>query len=155
MNPSTPAQAAARHATLACVFCGTLNRVDLTRLAAGPKCASCGRPILLDRPVPASDETFDAVIAGTEVPVLVDFHADWCGPCKMMAPVVDELAHERQGQLVVLKLDTDRNPAQPQRFGIRGIPTFIVFAGGREVGRAVGAVARAELEALVRRAGDA
>ena len=136
-------------ATVACQFCSTLNRVSLDRVAQGPKCGSCGRPILLDRPLHVSDETFQPVIANTEIPVLVDFYADWCGPCKMMAPVLDDVARDRIGQLLVLKLDTDRSPATAQAFGVRSIPTMILFRGGREVARQAGAVPRAQLDALL------
>ena len=138
-----------RKATVACPFCVTLNRVDLARLEDRPRCGECGRPILLDRPVAVTDATFDQVVKGTDVPVLVDCYADWCGPCKIMAPVLDQLAHDRSGTVLVTKLDTDRNPATTMRFGIRGIPTLIVFSGGREVGREVGVVPRARLDALI------
>ena len=133
-------------ATVACPFCGTLNRVNVERVADRPKCGSCGRPIWLDRPVAVSDATFDRVITDTTVPVLVDFYADWCGPCKIMAPLLDDVANRRAGQILVLKLDTDKNPATGQRFGIRGIPTLIAFRGGKEVSRRVGAVPPAELD---------
>jgi len=135
--------------SVACPFCQTLNRVDLTRLEQHPKCGNCGRPILLDRPIAVSDATFDRVTTDTTVPVVVDFYADWCGPCKMMAPLLDDVAHQRAGQLLVLKLDTDKNPATQQRFGVRGIPTLIVFRGGEEVSRRVGAVPPAELDAFL------
>jgi thioredoxin 2 len=137
------------HATVVCPFCATLNRVDLARAADRPKCGECARPILLDRPLTVSDATFDRVIRDAEVPVLVDFYADWCGPCKVMAPVLDEIARERSGSVLALKLDTDRNPATPTHFGVRGIPTVIAFARGREVGRQTGAVPRGEIEALI------
>ena len=133
-------------ATVACPFCGTLNRVNVERVADRPKCGNCGRPIWLDRPIAVSDATFDRVITDTTVPVLVDFYADWCGPCKIMAPLLDDVANRRAGQMLVLKLDTDQNPATGQRFGIRGIPTLIAFRGGKEVSRRVGAVPAAELE---------
>ena len=139
-------------ATVRCVFCDTLNRVDLERLASQPKCGSCSRPILLDRPLPVTDAAFERVVTDTEVPVVVDFYADWCGPCKIMAPVFDEFARERQGQLLVAKLDTDRNQATARRFNVRSIPTLIVFKKGKEVARQVGAVPRATLDALVARA---
>jgi thioredoxin 2 len=137
-------------ATVACPFCATLNRVDMDRMADRPRCGSCGRPILLDRPVAVSDTSFDQVITETTVPVLVDFYADWCGPCKIMAPLLDDAAQRRAGQLLVLKLDTDRNPATGQRFGIRGIPTLILFRGGKEASRRVGAIPPAELESFLK-----
>lgn len=133
-------------ATVACPFCGTLNRIHMERVADHPKCGNCGKPLWLDRPIAVSGENFDKVISDTTVPVVVDFYADWCGPCKMMAPLLDDAAHRRAGQLLVLKLDTDKNPATQQRFGVRGIPTLIVFRGGKEVARRVGAVPPAELE---------
>ena len=136
-------------ATVACPFCETLNRVDMARVEQRPKCGNCGRPILLDRPVAVSDATFAQVTADTTVPVLVDFYADWCGPCKIMAPLLDDVAHRRAGQMLVLKLDTDRNPVTQQRFGVRGIPTLILFRGGKEVARRVGAVPPAELETFL------
>ena len=86
----------------------------------------------------------------TTVPVVVDFYADWCGPCKMMAPILDEVARRRQGELLVTKLDTDRNPQTGQRFGVRGIPTLIVFREGKEVARKVGAVPPGELDAFLK-----
>src|SRR5213596_1627148 len=138
-----------RQATVACPFCQTLNRVYLTRLEQHPKCGNCRRPILLDRPIAVSDATFDRVTADTTVPVVVDFYADWCGPCKMMAPLLDDVAHRRAGELLIVKLDTDKNPLTGQRFGIRGIPTLIAFRDGKEVARRVGAVPPAELEAFL------
>ncbi len=140
---------ASRRATVRCPFCSRLNRVDLTRIAQGPKCAECQRPLLLDRPVQATDADLDETVRTAEVPVLVDFYAEWCGPCKVMAPVLDDVAAARQGRALVLKLDTDRNPAAAAKFGIRGIPTLIAFRDGRESGRQVGAVPRAAVDALL------
>ena len=139
-----------RTATVACPFCETLNRVDLSRIGQHPKCGKCGKPILLDRPIAISDATFDRVTTDTTVPVVVDFYADWCGPCKIMAPLLDDVAHRRAGELLVVKLDTDKNPITGQRFGIRGIPTLIAFRKGEEVGRRVGAVPPAELEVFLK-----
>ena len=138
-----------KRATVACPFCATLNRVDLTRIADHPKCGKCGRPILLDRPLSISDATIDGVVRGTDVPVVVDCYADWCGPCKIMAPILDDLARDRQGDVLVTKLDTDRNPATVRRFDIRAIPTLLVFRGGEAVGRHAGVIPRHELDALV------
>jgi thioredoxin 2 len=139
---------AGRPVVVRCVFCGTANRVDLTRLSSGPKCGNCGRPIRLDRPTWVTDSDFDRIIGAATVPVLVDFYADWCGPCKMMAPTLDDFAVKHVGRVLVLKLDTEANPATPSRFGIRGIPTMIVFEGGREVRRHVGVAQTGELERL-------
>ena len=137
-----------RPVVVTCAFCGTPNRVDLARLSDGPKCAKCGRPIRLDRPLAVTDATFDKVVNGSSVPVLVDFHADWCGPCKMMAPALDEFARRHLGEVLVLKMDTDAHPKTPSRLGIRGIPTLIVFEHGQERKRHVGASQLPELEAL-------
>lgn len=139
---------AARPAVVSCVFCGKANRVDLARLAAGPKCGECGRPIRLDRPLKVTDSDFEQTVTGSAVPVLVDFYADWCGPCKVMAPTLDELAQRRSGSLLVLKLDTDANQTTASRFGIRGIPTVIAFRQGKEAGRHVGVADLKALEGL-------
>lgn len=138
-----------KRATVVCPFCTTLNRVDLARIADHPKCGRCGRPILLDRPITVTDETLEGVLAGTDAPVVIDCYADWCGPCKIMAPVLDDFARDRQGEVLVTKLDTDRNPVTSRRFDIRAIPTLLVFRNGREVGRHTGAIPRLELEALL------
>lgn len=132
-----------------CGSCGTLNRVDLERTEAVPKCGSCHSSIVLDTPLVLSDATFDKVIAASAVPIIVDFYADWCGPCKMMAPVFAELAKRQRGRVLVAKIDTDRNPGVSSRFAIRSIPTLIVFRDGREATRQVGAVPMGVLEQLV------
>jgi thioredoxin 2 len=136
-------------ATVPCAFCNTLNRLDLGRLAARPRCGSCQKPILVDRPVRVSDDSLERVVGDSGVPVVVDFYADWCGPCKVVAPILDELARERQGEVLITKLDTDRNPAMAVRYGIKGIPTMIVFVGGREAARQVGAGGRRQIEELI------
>lgn len=141
-----------QHITLRCQFCDAWNRVDATRAGDRPKCGKCAKPMLLDRPFPLNDETFARTVAETDVPVLVDFYADWCGPCKMMAPFVDELAREKQGTALVAKLDTDRAPSIQANFGVRGIPTTIVFKAGREVARQTGAVPKRALEELLNKA---
>jgi thioredoxin 2 len=136
----TGATTAAKHLTLRCQFCETCNRIAAARAADRPKCGKCGKPMLLDRPFALNEETFARTIEGAEVPVLVDFYADWCGPCKVMAPAVDEIAATYQGRALVAKLDTDRAQQTSSSFNIRGIPTTIVFKGGKEVARQTGAV---------------
>jgi thioredoxin 2 len=145
-------ETAAPTLTLQCQFCQTWNRVDASRVADRPKCGSCGRPILVDRPWALTADSFARTISESEVPVLVDFYADWCGPCKMMAPFVDELAARHQGKALVAKLNTDLAPEISQSFGIRGIPTTIVFKRGAEVARLTGAVRLPQLEELLGRA---
>jgi thioredoxin 2 len=141
--------AAKKPVVVTCVFCGQPNRVDLARLDAGPKCGQCGRPIRLDRPLKVTDADFDRTVQGAGAPVLVDFYADWCGPCKIMAPTLDELAQRRAGEVLVLKLDTDASRQTAGRFGIRGIPTVIAFRNGLEVGRHVGVADMKVLESLI------
>lgn len=137
-----------RKATVRCAFCGTLNKVDLARAGDGPKCGDCGRPIRLDRPLQVTDSEFDKVLGGADIPVVVDFYADWCGPCKMMAPTLDEFARAHEGEVLVLKLNTDANQMTAQRFGIKGIPTLIAFKKGSETRRHVGMVDDAALVSL-------
>ena len=143
-EPSAP-----RPVTVRCPICQTLNRVDLARLSQGPRCASCKRPLHFDRPQGVNEADFDTIVGGSAAPVLVDFYADWCGPCKAMAPTLDEFAALHAGEVLVLKLDTDRYPAIATRFGIRGIPTLIAFRGGKESRRHVGMADPAILENLV------
>jgi thioredoxin 2 len=147
---ATTSETDTKRITLRCQFCHTWNRVDAARAVDRPKCGKCAKPMLLDRPIKLDDETFAKTIAETEIPVLVDFYADWCGPCKMMAPFVDQLAAEQQGRVLVAKLDTDRAQRTAGGFNIRGIPTVIVFKGGSEAARQTGAMPKAGLEALVR-----
>jgi thioredoxin 2 len=133
-----------------CVFCDTLNRADASRIANGPRCAECGKPILLDRPQKTTDADFDLMTTQSELPVLVDFWADWCGPCRAMAPGLDAFASEKAGSVLVLKLDTDANPGTQARFNVRGIPTLILFRDGKEHRRHVGMATATELEALLK-----
>jgi thioredoxin 2 len=142
----------ARKVTVGCPSCQALNRIDLSRVQDRPRCGKCGKQILLDRPISVGDRDLERVVRDSDVPVLVDFYADWCGPCKTMAPLLDDLARERQGEVLVAKLDTDRNPTMAVRFSISGIPTLIAFRRGREVAREVGAVPRPRLEGLIDRA---
>src|SRR5262245_64270065 len=105
--------------------------------------------MLLDRPIYLDDETFSRTLAETEVPVLVDFYADWCPPCKVMAPSIDELARDKQGVALIAKLDTDRAQRTASSFNIRGIPTSIVFKNGQDAARQTGAAPKQLLEELL------
>jgi thioredoxin 2 len=142
-------------ATLRCQFCHAWNRIDVARAVDRPKCGKCGKPMLLDRPIHLDDETFSRTIAESEVPVIVDFYADWCGPCKMMAPAVDQLAATYSGKAIVAKVNTDLAPSATRPFNIRGIPTSIVFVDGKEVQRQSGAMPYPMLAALLDRATNA
>lgn len=141
--------------TVRCQFCNTWNRIDASKVTAGPKCGKCAKPILLERPIALDDETFTRTINESEVPVAVDFYADWCGPCRMMAPAVDALAAHLQGKALVGKLNTDHSARTASEFNIRGIPTTIVFRGGKEVARQSGALPLEGLKQLVAKAGVA
>ena len=151
----TEAKAPTQKLTVRCQFCNTWNRIDASRAAAGPKCGKCAKPILLERPFPLNDETFTRTISESDVPVAVDFYADWCGPCRMMAPAVDALASHLQGKALVAKLNTDHSSKTASGFNIRGIPTTIVFRGGKEVARQSGAIPLEGLKQLMARAGVA
>ena len=151
-NAEPATERATKRVTLQCQFCDTWNRVDVARSQDRPKCGKCGRALLLDRPIPLKDDTFQRTIEASDVPVLVDFYADWCGPCKMMAPAVDALAAAHQGRALVGKLNTDFAQEVAAKFQIRGVPTVIVFNNGREIARHTGAMPPRALEALLAQA---
>lgn len=134
-----------------CAFCLTPNRVDLARAAQRPRCGKCQKPMLLDRPIKVDDEDFGDTVLGSEAPVLVDFHADWCQPCKILAPMVDEIAARNVGRLLVAKVDTDRAVRTAEAYGIRSVPTLMLFMNGEEAGRTIG-IMPDEIRALVERA---
>lgn len=152
---ATEPKAPSQKLTVRCQFCNTWNRIAAEKVTAGPKCGKCGKPILLERPLLLTDETFSRTISESDIPVAVDFYADWCGPCRMMAPAVDALASHLQGKALVGKLNTDHAARTASGFNIRGIPTTIVFKGGKEVARQSGAIPLEGLMQLVARAGVA
>lgn len=151
----TETKAPGQKLTVRCQFCNTWNRIDAGKVTAGPKCGKCAKPILLERPVALDDETFTRTINESDLPVAVDFYADWCGPCRMMAPAVDALASQLQGKALVGKLNTDHSARTASGFNIRGIPTTIVFKSGKEVARQSGAMQIEGLRQLMARAGVA
>jgi thioredoxin len=143
-----------------CPTCGATNRVPLDKLEAGrqPVCGRCKARLPLDaaadggRPVTVTDASFAAEVERSPVPVLLDAWAPWCGPCRMIAPVVDQLASELAGRARVAKLNIDENPLTARRLDVRSIPMLLVFKGGREVDRIVGVQPKSEITRRVERA---
>ena len=124
--------------SLRCQFCEKLNRVEVFGSGHQAPCSNCTKPILLDRPVNVSQDDFDETVLAASVPVLVDFYADWCAPCKMVAPLVDELAQEHNGRMLVVKIDTDHAAKISEQYSIRSIPTLVLFKNGEEIDRSMG-----------------
>ena len=136
------------HATFRCPVCGRFNRVQPGR--AGPSCGACqaaldvsGAPIHLD------DDGLQRLVQHSPVPVLVDFYADWCAPCRSLAPSLVELGRRHAGRLLVAKVDTDKHPRTAGQLGVRGIPALYLYQGGRVVDQRAGAVPLSELEGMV------
>ena len=124
---------------LACAHCGTLNRVPPERKDDGPRCGTCKRGLLDGKPVALAAANFDRFVAKNDLPVVVDFWADWCQPCHMMAPQFERAAAELATRARFAKLNTEAAQDVAARYGIRSIPTLILFRGGREASRLSGA----------------
>ncbi|MFP4475694.1 MAG: thioredoxin [Desulfatibacillaceae bacterium] len=137
-----------------CPSCGAKNRIPAARAGERPVCGKCGASLAkapgLGKPVDVTDATFASEVLNNPGPVLVDCWAAWCGPCRMVGPVMDQMAADHAGRLKVAKLNVDENQGTAGRYSIQSIPTMLVFHHGREVDRLVGAVPRQEIESRLR-----
>ena len=132
---------------IVCPACGATNRVPGDKVAQGlaPVCGKCKTPLPMGKPRPVTDASFAQDVERSPVPVLVDAWAPWCGPCHMIAPVIDQLATELAGRVRVVKLNVDDNPRTAARFDLRSIPTLLVLKDGREIDRLVGVQPKQEI----------
>ncbi len=135
---------------LTCTACGQANRVPRDRLASGPKCGVCGAPLDDGRVHELDAQSHDKATRGDDLPILVDYWAPWCGPCRMMAPEFAKAAKTLAPSVRLAKLNTEDHPEVSARVGIRGIPALVLYAKGREVARLAGARPSADITAFVR-----
>ena len=137
-------------AILKCAGCGTKNRVPKARLKEHPKCGKCHQPLFNQHPVELNSASFQQHIRRNDIPVVVDFWAPWCGPCKMMAPAFEAAAAQLSPNVRLAKLNTEVEQAIGAHLGIRSIPTMIVFRGGQEAARQAGAMGAADIVRWIR-----